>query len=218
MTIRAGGRVALIAATGLLACVVGVSWTVAASSAAEPKSEQVSTSKKVEQVRYYKRYAHRKYTRTAQKSSEEKQKSSEEKKPGIEVAEAGVPSAVPDSVANANARMGGDVVANDAAPAMTARASALLSNDPPADQQGSVTTLQVVEADQLNDVDKTLQETTPPSQNTVAVAPTKAITTAAPKPAASETSTWDQTSLIGKIFIAFGALLTVASAARMFMA
>src|SRR6185436_5934940 len=70
MTIRAGGRVALIAATGLLACVVGVSWTVAASSAAEQKSEQVSTSKKVKQVRYYKRYAHRKYTRNAQKSSE----------------------------------------------------------------------------------------------------------------------------------------------------
>ena len=33
-----------------------------------------------------------------------------------------------------------------------------------------------------------------------------------------ESSTWDQTSLIGKIFIAFGALLTMASAARMFMA
>jgi hypothetical protein len=211
MTIRAGGRVALMAATGLLACAVGVSWTVAASSAAEQKSEQVSTSKEVKQVRYDKRYAHRKYTRTAQISSEEK-------KPGIEVAEAGVPSALPDSVANANARMGGEVVANDAAPAITARANALLSNDPPADQQGSVTTLQVVEADQLNDVDKTLQETTPPSQTTVAVAPTKPVTTVVSNAAASETSTWDQTSLIGKIFIAFGALLTVASAARMFMA
>ena len=33
-----------------------------------------------------------------------------------------------------------------------------------------------------------------------------------------ESSTWDQTSLIGKIFIGFGALLTMASAARMFMA
>jgi hypothetical protein len=30
-------------------------------------------------------------------------------------------------------------------------------------------------------------------------------------------SAWDQTSLIGKIFIGFGALLTMASAARMFM-
>jgi hypothetical protein len=42
---------------------------------------------------------------------------------------------------------------------------------------------------------------------------------AAPVVAGSkEDSTWDQTSLIGKIFIAFGALLTIASAARMFMA
>ena len=64
--------------------------------------------------------------------------------------------------------------------------------------------------------DKALQESAQPSQTTVAVAPTKAV--AAAKPAPSESSTWDQTSLIGKIFIAFGALLTVASAARMFMA
>jgi hypothetical protein len=211
MTIKAGGRVALIAATGLLACVVGVSWTVAACSAAEQKSEQVTTSKKVKQVRYYKRYAHRKYARTAQKSSEDK------KPAGVELASAGAANELPDSVANANARMGG-VVAGDAAPAMTARANALLNNDQPADQQGSVTTLQVVEADQLNEADKSLQETTPPSQTTVAVAPTKPVTTVASKPPASETSTWDQTSLIGKIFIAFGALLTVASAARMFMA
>lgn len=210
MTIKAGGRVALIAATGLLACVVGVGWTVAASSAAEQKSEQVSSPKKVKHARYYKRYAHRKYTRNVQKSSEDK-------KPGVEVANAGVASALPDSVANANARMGGDVVTAGTAPAVTARANALLSNDQPADQQGNVTTLQMVEADQLNDVDKGLQEQAP-SQTTVAVAPTKPVTTAASKPAASETSTWDQTSLIGKIFIAFGALLTVASAARMFMA
>ena len=40
----------------------------------------------------------------------------------------------------------------------------------------------------------------------------------APAQAASNEATWDQTSLIGKIFIAFGALLTMASAARMFMA
>jgi hypothetical protein len=34
----------------------------------------------------------------------------------------------------------------------------------------------------------------------------------------NESSTWDKTSLIGKIFMAFGVMLTVASAARMFMA
>jgi hypothetical protein len=40
----------------------------------------------------------------------------------------------------------------------------------------------------------------------------------APGPSATEHSIWDETSLIGKIFIGFGALLTIASAARMFMA
>jgi hypothetical protein len=39
-----------------------------------------------------------------------------------------------------------------------------------------------------------------------------------PVVAGSQSATWDETSLIGKIFIGFGALLTVASAARMFMA
>ena len=34
----------------------------------------------------------------------------------------------------------------------------------------------------------------------------------------SDSSTLDKTSLVGKIFIAFGALLTMASAARVFMA
>ena len=208
MTIRAGGRVALIAATGLFVCVTGVSWTVAASDAAEQKSESVSTSTKVKQVRYYKRYAHRKYTRAAQKSSEEK------KPAETQVAEAGGPSELPATVANANARMGGEVT-DDTARAMTARANALLSSDQPAEGQGAVT-MQVVEADQLNDIDKTLQEQTPPAQTTVAVAPAKPVATA--RTVAQETSTWDQTSLIGKIFIAFGALLTIASAARMFMA
>jgi hypothetical protein len=41
---------------------------------------------------------------------------------------------------------------------------------------------------------------------------------ASPVVAGSQNATWDETSLIGKIFIGFGALLTVASAARMFMA
>ena len=36
--------------------------------------------------------------------------------------------------------------------------------------------------------------------------------------AAPDDTLWSQTSLIGKIFIAFGGLLTVASAARMFIA
>jgi hypothetical protein len=41
---------------------------------------------------------------------------------------------------------------------------------------------------------------------------------ASPVVADSQSASWDETSLIGKIFIGFGALLTVASAARMFIA
>ena len=170
MTIKAGGRVALIAVTGLLVCLAGTGWTVSASNAAETKSEYVSTSKKVKQVRYYKRYAHRKYARTAQQSSEDK------KPARTEVADASVPGDLPASIANANARMGGEIT-DDTARAMTARANALLINDQPSEDQRAVTNIQVVEADQLNEVDKTLQESAAPSQTTVAVAPTKAVTT-----------------------------------------
>lgn len=208
MTIRAGGRVALIAAVGLLACAGGASWTVAASDAAEAKSEQASTPRKAKQVHSYKRHASRKYRRTAQKPSEEK------KPAPTEVAETNLPGELPGTVANANARMGGEV-AGDAAQAMTASADALAPRERPAESQGAVS-VQMAEADQLNEVDKAIKEPTPPSQTTVAVAPTRSLATA--KPAIEENSTWDQTSLIGKIFIAFGALLTVASAARMFMA
>ena len=52
-------------------------------------------------------------------------------------------------------------------------------------------------------------------QNEAQAAPTAR---PAPVVAGSQNATWDETSLIGKIFIGFGALLTIASAARMFMA
>lgn len=208
MTIRAGGRVALIAAIGLLAFAAGVGWTATASAAGETQTDKVTNSGKAKQVRYYKRYATRKYARSAQKSSGEKRPVQ------AESVEASAPGEIPTSVANANARMGSEAT-DDAARAMTARANALLARDRPEEAQGAVT-MQVAEADQLNEVDKAIQEPTPPSQTTVAVAPTRPVATT--RSAVEETSTWDQTSLIGKIFIAFGALLTIASAARMFMA
>jgi hypothetical protein len=96
---------------------------------------------------------------------------------------------------------------------MSARANATLlahtDAQPAADAQ-------VVSSDQVNDVDRTLQQNSPPTP-TVATASAKAAPEA-PALAGNEASTWDQASLIGKIFIGFGALLTRASAARMFMA
>ena len=101
---------------------------------------------------------------------------------------------------------------------MTAKANTMLlaaaGKPGAADTQGA-TDAAVVSSDQLNDVDRALQQT--PSQ-TVAMASAKPASAAPVLASGNESSTWDQTSLIGKIFIAFGALLTMASAARMFMA
>ena len=76
---------------------------------------------------------------------------------------------------------------------------------------------QVVEPDQLNDIDRALQQDSPPAQKAV-IAATEAQPRPAPVMASSQSSAWDQSSLIGKIFIGVGTLLTLASAARMFMA
>jgi hypothetical protein len=79
----------------------------------------------------------------------------------------------------------------------------------------------VVAADQLNDMDRALHEATPPATPVAlasADAPVPASAPAAVTASTNGNSSWDQASLIGKIFIGFGAMLTMASAARMFMA
>jgi hypothetical protein len=73
--------------------------------------------------------------------------------------------------------------------------------------------------DQLNDSDRAARpdDVKTPVAATQSQPETPAVR-ASPVVAGSQNATWDETSLIGKIFIGFGALLTVASAARMFMA
>jgi hypothetical protein len=117
-------------------------------------------------------------------------------------------------MANANAQMASADIPGANAKAMSARANDILQAPPghSADVPPAAET-QIVASDQLNDVDRALQENKPPAA-TLAMA-------SADKPVMAsntESSTWDQTSLIGKIFIGFGTLLTMASAARMFMA
>jgi hypothetical protein len=216
MMVKASGRAALIIATGLFVCFAGPSPVVAASSdsaAATSKSESTTSGKSARQsVRQGKRYA-RKSVKAASKPADSK-KSAEN-----DVADASGDTAprIPAAVANANAQLTSTNAA-DSASAMTAKASTMLlaAADKPvlAEAQG-VSDAAVVSSDQLNDVDRALQQT--PSTQTVAMASAKPAATPV-MASGSEASTWDQTSLIGKIFIAFGALLTMASAARMFMA
>lgn len=225
MTIKASAGSALIFAAGLLISFAGLSPAMAAGedSAAVSKSESATSGKSVRHGSRYlkKRYAHRKSTRAASKSDESKK--AEEKR----VADAsGTPPAMPGWLANANAQMTAADAAPDSAKGMSAamseKANTVLQAavDKPADAEAPADTA-VVAPDQLNATDRALhlQEAAATSTQTVAMASTSRPAAESPGQAAnSDSSTLDKTSLIGKIFIAFGALLTMASAARMFMA
>jgi hypothetical protein len=209
--IKASGRSALILATGLFVCFAGPSQAApnaTASSKSETAAGTTAESKKYTRQgsRHWKKYAQRKFGKAALKSSTAKKTT--------DVADGDRSTTIPLSVANANAQLASAEAPADSARAMSAKANTmlLLAADKTSDAQ-------VVAPDQLNDVDRALQESKPPTQTMAAAeAPAPSPAPAKPAGASSSESTWDQTSLIGKIFIGFGALLTMASAARMFMA
>ena len=228
MTIKARARSALIIAAGLLVSFVVPPPAMAASAdadnAAVSKSESATSGKSARQGSRYlkKRYAHRNDTRAAPKSAESMK--ADEKQ--VADASGGIPPAMPGWLANANAQMtaADAAAAPDSARGMSAamseKANTVLQAavDKPADAEAPADTV-VVAPDQLNETDRALhlQEAPATSTQTVALASTSR-PAADGQAATSDSSTLDKTSLIGKIFIAFGALLTVASAARMFMA
>jgi len=214
MTVKASGRSALILTTGLL---LGF----AAPSQAAVSADNAATTTKPEKAgapvtlhkiarhgpHHWKKYAHRKSGKVAQRPDADKT---------ADAADEGDHSpALPPAVANANAQLAStDAPTGNAAKAMSARASDMLQAAPAQPAANG----QMVAPDQLNDIDRALRETPladAPATLTMAAAETPAAAVAAP---ASDNSAWDQSSLIGKIFIGFGALLTMASAARMFMA
>jgi hypothetical protein len=216
MTVKASGRSALILTAGLLVCFAGPAAAGADNAAASSKSEAAGTSVEVN-AKHASHHAHRKSSNVALKSSDKKAVTTDD---SASYDRGDNSPAIPPSVADAHAQMTSTDTPASNARAMSARASDILqaAPDKPADAQPAADT-QIVSADQLNDVDRALHEGPPPAP-TLAMATAEA--PAAPAPPvvtnSSESSTWDQTSLIGKIFIGFGALLTMASAARMFMA
>jgi hypothetical protein len=118
------------------------------------------------------------------------------------------PSTLPSDVANARAQMTADDT--KAKPAVEAPAQGTAEAATPAAQDPAV---QVVNADELNDLDKAATDVTAPLPKL----PPSIANSRAEMRFESHT-TWAQTSTIGKAFIAFGVMLTLASAARMFMA
>jgi hypothetical protein len=223
MIIKASGRSALILATGLFVCFAGPSQ---AAEGADGETPMISNQapgaagapivlKKYTKSRHWKKYTQRKSSKVALNSANDKKAAATD----TAASEGDSSTAIPPSIANANAQFASADTTTGNARAMSARANEILQSAPdnPANAQPST---EVVSADQLNDVDRALHESTRPAPALAMAAAEAPAATAAPVMAANsnESSTWDQTSLIGKIFIAFGGLLTLASAARMFMA
>lgn len=218
---KASRRAALAVLTGLL-LLFGASAQAAPSSAASTKPDSASKQADTGKPGKQRRHASHRHTgsKTAQNSDDKTDKTdatpqADEAKAGTDVP---APSQLPPEVANANAQL----AAADAPPAAAASAMTGRANDnaqAAADNSAAPgAENQVVAPDQLNDLDRALQQDNPSAQKAV-VAATDAQPRPAPVMASSQpNSAWDQSSLIGKIFIGVGTLLTLASAARMFMA
>jgi hypothetical protein len=223
MTIKTSARPVLILATGLFVCFAGPSPVAAGAddkAVADSKSASSESGRTAEEFvavkkyvkhgsRHWKRHAHRTSGKVALKSSPAKKTDATE----VASADGGVSTAIPPSVSNANAQLVSADRPDGNARAMSARANDILqaAADKPVDAQPAAEA-PVVPPDALNEVDRTVPATEPP-------APTVA-TAAADAPAvesSGDSSSLDRTSLIGKIFMACGGLLTLASAARMFM-
>jgi hypothetical protein len=223
MTIKTSARPVLILATGFFVCFAGPSPVAAGAddkAVADSKSASSESDRGAEEFvavkkygkhgsRHWKRHAHRKSGTVALKSLPARKADATD----VAAADGGVATAIPPSVANANAQLASADTLGGNARAMSARANDILqaAADKPVDAQ-SAAEAPVVSPDALNEVDRTLPASDPP-------APTMA-TAAADAPAvenSNDSPSSDRTSLIGKIFMACGGLLTLASAARMFM-
>lgn len=229
--VKASGRAALIVLAGLLLLFGGLAQAAPGSST----SRSDNAGKQADAAKPSKHRRHESgrtgSSKTAQKSDDKSDApaKADEAKSDTKAADAKAAdgkagndepasSQMPSAVANANAQLAtGDTPTAAAAPAMTDRANdnvqAAAENTNDATAEG-----QVVAPDQLNDIDRAVQQDNPPAQKAVIAAAEPQPRPAPVMASSQQSSAWDQSSLIGKIFIGVGTLLTLASAARMFMA
>jgi hypothetical protein len=190
-----------------------------APSQAAPQGDAAATSSKplaLGKFTKHRKKRARHHVRSTRKHHQARSKASSKSDTHDEakVDKTGADKPLPPSVANAHAELIGDTpdqppVATDSA----ADASTLTEADKAATTGIAPNGVQVTTSDQLNDMDRdaAAPATTPATPTTVALAQIA-------QPAvisANEESVWGSASLIGKIFIAFGVMLTLASAARM---
>lgn len=245
MDIKASGRSALIIAAGLtvgLWCVAPATPSFAAPQAAA--SDSGSPAKPTPKKKAVKHHAKPAKAKQAQakpsettpsdtKQSETKQSEAKSVvKSPVEQGRAAdaqtepkpladASGALPASIANANAQ----ATPAEAAQAQPAPSTEASQAPAPAAAAG-VTNPAVIAADQVNDLDRAATDAPQLQAQMQPQQPAAAETAASPQPQADtqakatthDDDAWDKASLIGKIFIAAGGLLTLASAARMFMA
>ncbi|HEU4805750.1 MAG TPA: hypothetical protein VFS91_08080 [Nitrobacter sp.] len=242
MSIRASGRSALIIAAGLWLGFAGP--MRATDSAAQPVGLAAHTEKAgppVKLGKFSKHRSHKRHVTRTRKSA--KPESKADTKPAETTASAAQDSnkqiPLPPTIANANAEMHGTAedspqqdLPKTEASALASSAGQMLSDNQddlaqnpdsaPSASTPSAATAEIVSPDELNEIDRALTDDKQAAPHlalaSIDIAPSASTADTTDQTAASEDSAWNQTSLIGKIFIAFGGLLMLGSAARMFMA
>ena len=201
MTYWAIGRLAVIALTGTFVF-------AAVPALAACSGDKCADSSSVASTKHSKIHvAHRRHRDDDEVASNDRRSSDRDAAKDQAKVEA-KPNTLPVGVADAQAQM------------MSDDAKAKAVSDTPTQAAGEAaapatpdSAVQVVNADELNDLDKAASEVTEPLPKLPA-----SIANSRAEMRFDGPSSWAQTSTIGKAFIAFGVMLTLASAARMFMA
>ncbi|MDB5631612.1 MAG: hypothetical protein JWR49_467 [Tardiphaga sp.] len=214
MNTKASGRSALILAAGLWMCIAGP-MRATESDAREPEPAATADSATDKPIALSKYTKHRSSKKSAKSHNSDKAASKASEKAvdeGSAKSEDG-DAKIPASIANANAQLPAETPTDMSNMATQADSMLKLMGSKPVDAAAAQpeANTQVVAADQLNEVDRALSEDKPALTLARATIDEPVVTS-------RDNTAWDQTSLIGKVFIAFGGLLTMASAARMFMA
>lgn len=188
--------------------------TEAAASSARPLALGKFTKHRKKHARHH-RSSKKHHASTKESSNVSSKAGKDDDAQTTNKAEADAP--LPPSVANAHAELTSPPLEQPMfAQNMLPESSTLTDTDKAATAEPAPNGVQVTTSDQLNDMDREAT-TTPaatPEPATVALAQVA-------QPAVASTgdeSAWRSASLIGKIFIAFGVMLTLASAARMIIA
>jgi hypothetical protein len=233
MSFKASTRVGLIIAASLWVGAAGVRAAegdaTAPDAAANVGTATDTTTEAPVATRRHKRHAVKKVAIKTHKAAKATPRSDSETDEASDAKPRSKSAAIPPAVANANAQWPAQAVP-DTTSNMAAQADSMLqqvatqpeqaASAAPADAQPNA---QVLASDQLNELDRAATDHPASPPLTLASA---TVDTAAPFAAQESVgqeslkanSTWDRTSMIGKVFLALGGVLTMASALRMFMA